>query len=87
VIVAIPVYLGACRSGATLITSRSLHRSGSLAIAVSRKHQTSDGPLEGLRSSGARPQFKIKAALQGVIRPWTVQRYYQWRTGKYELPG
>lgn len=87
VIVAIPVYLSACRSGATLVTSRSLRRSGSLAIAVSRRDQSTVAQTRDPRRSIASPQIRITASLQGVIRPWTVQRYYQWRTGKFDLPG
>lgn len=87
VIVAIPVYLGACRSGATLITSRSLRRSGALAIAVSKSDPAEAMRPDRTHRSQAMPRFEIEAALQGVIRPWTVQRYYEWRTGKFDLPG
>ncbi|WP_417435912.1 ComEC/Rec2 family competence protein [Hoeflea sp.] len=87
VVVAIPVYMSACRSGAMLITSRSLRRSGSLAITVNREAQSAAGGQGGYQKTKARPRFKVNAALQGVIRPWTVQRYYEWRTGKFDLPG
>jgi len=87
VVVAIPVYLNNCRSGATLVTSRSLRRSGSLAIAVTRNNPSAEGQQDRSHSSRARPELKIEAALQGVIRPWTVQRYYEWRTGKFDLRG
>lgn len=87
VIVAIPVYLGACRSGATLVTSRSLRRSGALAITIGRQDRSTAIPRNGPDSHGTRPVFRIDAALQGVIRPWTIQRYYDWRTGRFDLPG
>ena len=87
VIVAIPVYLGACRSGATLVTSRSLRRSGALAITIGRQDRSTAIPRNGPDSHGTRPGFRIDAALQGVIRPWTIQRYYDWRTRRFELPG
>lgn len=87
VIVAIPVYLHACRSGATLVTSRSLRRSGALAITVGGQDRSAATPRYGRASHAARPVFQIDAALQGVIRPWTVQRYYEWRTGSFDLPG
>jgi competence protein ComEC len=87
VVVSIPVYLAACRSGATLVTSRSLRRTGSLAISVRQGNVTISMPQpETEPASGARPGFHIDAALKGVIRPWTVQRYYDWRTGRYDLP-
>jgi competence protein ComEC len=85
VIVAIPVYLGACRSGAKLVTSRTLRRSGALAITVEDKSATAAGDGSGSRKG--RPSFRIEAALQGVVRPWTIQRYYDWRTGRFDLPG
>ena len=70
-VVAIPVYMQSCRSGALLVTARSLRRSGALA----------------LRMSPGGAGLTVEAALDGVIRPWTVQRYYDWRTGRYDLPG
>lgn len=87
VIVAIPVYLRACRSGATLVTSRSLRRSGALAITVGEQDRPAPAPPHGTDGHHARPVFRIDAALQGVIRPWTIQRYYDWRTGRFDLPG
>ncbi|MCC0035581.1 MAG: ComEC/Rec2 family competence protein [Hoeflea sp.] len=87
VIVAIPVYLGACRSGATLVTSRSLRRSGALAITVGGHDRSTATSQYGAGGQQARPVFRINAALQGVIRPWTIQRYYDWRTGRFDLPG
>jgi len=107
VIVAIPVYMSACRSGATLVTSRSLRRSGALAIRIVTADQPA--PPRGIGASAAtrvasqavrgsgridarrrsprkRPVFDIEAALEGVVRPWTVQRYYDWRTQSYDLP-
>jgi len=87
VIVAIPVYMRVCRSGATLVTSRSLRRTGSLAISVSGTEQGASAQADGVRSTGARPEFHIKTALMDVIRPWTIQRYFDWRTGKYDFPG
>ncbi|WP_417425126.1 ComEC/Rec2 family competence protein [Hoeflea sp.] len=107
VIVAIPVYMSACRSGATLVTSRSLRRSGALAIRIVAADQPAPPPGIGAsaatrvasqavrRSSGIgarrraprkHPVFDIEAALEGVVRPWTVQRYYDWRTQSYDLP-
>lgn len=83
VVVSIPVYLGACRSGATLVTSRSLRRTGSLAISI-RKGNASTS--QTVRNNHAPAVLHIDTALQDVVRPWTVQRYYQWRTGAYDVP-
>ena len=87
VVVSIPVYLDTCRSGAILITSRSLRRSGSLAISVRPDALAGFEARNDTGNMTTRPRFYIKAALDGVIRPWTVQRYYQWRTNSYDLPG
>jgi competence protein ComEC len=86
VIVAVPVYLGTCRSGATLITSRTLRRSGALAIVVGKSTRTSlpqNGPVPDPET---RPDIRIRAALNGITRPWTIQRYYDWRTDTFDLP-
>ncbi|MEM5473062.1 ComEC/Rec2 family competence protein [Hoeflea sp. AS60] len=87
VVVSIPVYLGTCRSGATLITSRSLRRSGALAITVSKTDQAQALQPSRPPRRPKRPRFYMEAALQGTIRPWTVQRYYDWRTRAFDLPG
>jgi ComEC/Rec2-related protein len=86
VIVAVPVYLGTCRSGATLVTSRTLRRSGALAIVVGKSTRTSlpqNGPVPDPET---RPDIRIRAALNGITRPWTIQRYYDWRTDTFDLP-
>ncbi|MGJ8572752.1 MAG: ComEC/Rec2 family competence protein [Hoeflea sp.] len=87
VVVSIPVYLGACRSGAALVTSRSLRRTGSLAITVRQGNVTTPEQLPSLQNNRTRAVLQIDAALQDVFRPWTIQRYYDWRTGAYDLPG
>ena len=95
VIVAIPVHMRTCRSGAILVTSRSLRTSGSLALRVGNKPQRSPmdpgqtGPntkSHGGPNRSGRPELAITAALAGVVRPWTVQRYYDWRSRSYDLP-
>ncbi|WP_339757437.1 ComEC/Rec2 family competence protein [uncultured Hoeflea sp.] len=86
VVVSIPVYLGACRSGATLVTSRTLRRTGSLAISVRQGNVAPLEPLPWLQKRRKRAVLKIVAALQAVIRPWTIQRYFDWRSGAYDLP-
>lgn len=87
VIVAIPVHMENCRSGARLITSRSLRRSGALAITLRQPGPPETPQPNELPRLEARPVFRIKAALEGIVRPWTVQRYYDWRTQSYDLPG
>ncbi|WP_420409273.1 ComEC/Rec2 family competence protein [Hoeflea sp.] len=116
-IVSIPVRMTSCRSGATLITARTLRRSGSLAIYVANNagpEASTPQPAEtaialpreqdetttvfarkrALLTSEAAynagkqvwPDFRIEAAVADVVRPWTVQRYYDWRTRSFDLP-
>lgn len=87
VIVAIPVHMRVCRSGATLVTSRSLRRSGALAIRINAGKTGASAAMPNASQGAVRPEFRIRAALEGVIRPWTIQRYYDWRSGRYDLPG
>ena len=84
VVLAIPVYMRACHSGATLVTSRTLRETGSLAIRMNpgRQHETAGADHPRTTTPG----FVIDASLEGVIRPWTIQRYYDWRTRTYNVP-
>lgn len=114
-IVSIPVQMASCRSGARLITARTLRRSGSLAIHVRQgagiigsalgstdavpapvqdiaKDAISGNALAAQRPTAdpvqrqSRPLFHVEAALGNIVRPWTVQRYYDWRTRSFDLP-
>ncbi|MBU4529640.1 MAG: ComEC family competence protein [Hoeflea sp.] len=84
VILAIPVRMRACHSGATLVTSRTLRVTGSLAIRMRSVPVRSTASPDHPRTT--RPGFTIDASLEGVIRPWTIQRYYDWRSRSYDLP-
>ncbi len=59
----------ACRSGALLITGDTLRRTGSMEIWFG--------------GEGA-PRYSAKAALDGIERPWTAHRSYQWRSKTYD---
>lgn len=86
VIVALPVYMSECRSGATLVTARQLRQSGSLAVHI-EVDASGNSPGSGAANpSGQRQRLRIESALGGVIRPWTIQRYYDWRSQSYDLP-
>lgn len=103
-----------CRSGAILVTGRSLRRSGALAIDVTPvQRATADaatadaatadnaGAATSRIISGAGPQEQgtgdgrgrpgetlvIRSAVGGVVRPWTVQRYYDWRRDAFDFAG
>ena len=98
VVVAIPVHMRFCRSGATLVTARSLRTSGALAIRIAHRPQSPERSGESQRSAQAnasqrrtdgdrvRSEFAVTAALGGIIRPWTIQRYFDWRSRSYDLP-
>lgn len=97
VVVARPIRMTACRSGALLLTGRTLRRSGSVQIEVDRigadrpsppsaLHRSRDGrvlPATTERRSAYR--LTIRSALGGVIRPWSVQRYYDWRSRSFDF--
>ncbi|OCW56571.1 ComEC/Rec2 family competence protein [Hoeflea olei] len=91
-VVAIPVHMRACRSGAKLVTSRTLRASGALAIRIQAAGGTPPGSAlastaaEARYRPGPRPALATTAAVAGVIRPWTIQRYYDWRTRSYDPP-
>lgn len=54
-----------CRSGARLFTGRTLRQTGTLEFY-----------LDEDRPNG----YKIMSALNGERRPWTIHRYYDWRS-------
>jgi len=97
VVVAIPVHMRTCRSGAVLVTARNLRRSGAMTLSILDSSPVSAEDPSEARSLGnwsldntdqklKRPKFRIKTTLKGVVRPWMVQRSYNWRTRSYDLP-
>ena len=97
VVVARPLRMTDCRSGVLLITGRTLRRSGSIEIAVDRMDNSRDAIRSARRKHRARRlrpapagpaaayRLTIRSALGGVVRPWTVQRYYDWRSRSFDL--
>ena len=99
-----PIRLDHCRSGALLMTGRTLRRTGALAIHVAsqrsppasqkqppRAEQPSTGeatgspdPATSSPTSGP-TRLTIVSALGGTVRPWTVQRYYDWRSDAFDF--
>ena len=99
VVVSKPIRLAACRSGALLLTGRTLRGSGSVEIAVdgivpsesrpdipSRGRRRARPPPEGAKAPAAY-RLTITTALGGVLRPWTVQRYYDWHSRGFDFAG
>ena len=64
--------LEACRSGARLMTSRHLRRTGALEMR----------PSEGSASSLA--EARITPAVETLDRAWTRHRTYDWRTDRFD---
>jgi hypothetical protein len=59
-----------CRSGAVLLSSDTLRKTGSLAIM--------------LGAGRSAPIKQISAAMNGNFRPWTQHRYYDWRNQVFD---
>lgn len=77
VIVEARVRLKTCRSGAVLITGRSLRSSGALEIfAVD----------ESVAPAAGRGWMRMQGAMESIARPWSVHRSYDWRTGQFVPP-
>lgn len=64
-----------CRSGALLLSGRTLRRTGALEITII--------------PNATAPDIKITAAMrdsaQTSSRPWTVHRFYDWRTRQFDF--
>nr|WP_281414434.1 ComEC/Rec2 family competence protein [Rhizobium sp. ARZ01] len=71
-----PLHLKAepCRSGAQLITMRTLRQSGALEI------------MSRLAEPTARDDYTIRQAITSLHRPWSRHRLYDWRTEKFLEP-
>lgn len=78
VIVEARVRLNACRSGAILITGRSLRTTG--ALEIFRKDAA------GASGTGNR-WARMTGAMDGIARPWSIHRSYDWRSGEFVTPG
>lgn len=57
-----------------IVDQNQLRRTGALAIKIDPSHV----------SPGA--DLLIDTAIAGKVRPWTLQRYYDWRSRTYQLP-
>lgn len=97
VVVARPPRITNCRAGVLLITGPALRRSGSIEIAVDRVLDVSgvdpwirgeerqDRATRVAAGPGTAYRLTVRSALGGVIRPWTVQRYYDWRSRGFDF--
>ena len=73
VVVPYAIRTTACRSGAMLVTSRTLRRTGALEIR----------PLDAAQSAGTQ-RYAIEQAIGSLQRPWSRHRLYDWRSGRFE---
>lgn len=95
VVLSVPIRTDRCYSGARLITARTLLRTGALALRLEEDDTsapkvtaTADyeagaaGGVENTKGGG----LIIEAALSATVRPWTIQRYFDWRSDSFDLP-
>lgn len=73
VVVPYAIRTTACRSGAMLVTSRTLRRTGALEIR----------PLDASQSADTQ-RYNIEQAIGSLQRPWSRHRLYDWRSGRFE---
>lgn len=67
----------ACQNRAIeIVDQNSLRKTGSLAIYLDENNTAQTN----------RNNFRIETAINSKVRPWTIQRYYDWRTRTYDLP-
>ncbi|WP_244625082.1 ComEC/Rec2 family competence protein [Rhizobium daejeonense] len=59
-----------CLSGAVLMTAETLRRSGAIELRLGDR---------------ATRQFAVEASFSGPPRPWSQHRYYDWRSGKFQM--
>lgn len=67
-----------CRSGALLLSAQTLRRTGSLEITFSQGEET-------VSQGVAAPVESMSAAAYTSYRPWTVHRYYNWRSKTFDM--
>ncbi|WP_181408022.1 ComEC/Rec2 family competence protein [Pararhizobium mangrovi] len=91
-----PVRMEHCHSGALLYTARTLRHSGAVTLSLTRllpssngeglKRNAKSGPVHGAtRWSAASYRVIEHTALGGIVRAWTRQRYYDWRTARFDF--
>ena len=90
VVIAIPLRLESCRSGAVLYTARTLRRTGAVEIYFdeepSRSPRTgtafADEQAAEAGTNGTRG-FEAVSAIDSLRRPWTLHRAYDWRSRSF----
>lgn len=85
VITAVRLNMNACRSGAMLITGRTLRQTGAVAIYAEPSRPAAAGSALASGEPAA-PQLTAETALGGIVRPWTIHRYYDWRSRSFVEP-
>lgn len=71
-----PTSFETCRSGAFLLSAQTLRRTGSLEIGFS--------DAAAMPANKDEPIETMTAAAYGAYRPWTMHRYYNWRSRTFE---
>jgi competence protein ComEC len=90
VIIAIPLRLESCRSGAVLYTARTLRRTGAIEIYLDQDRNFAAGPgsafadeQAGKAADDGNAGFEAVRAIDGLQRPWRVNRAYDWRSRSF----
>ena len=87
-VLAAAVRLRACRSGALLVTARTLKETGALEIRFSGgENSASRDALDTGKGTGPKHDLLMTGAVQGIRRGWTMQRFYDWRSDAFLFPG
>lgn len=76
-----------CRSGAVLVTGRTLRETGALEVTFSDEigERAQSGSRAGATDAGLRG-IDMKGAVEGIRRGWTRHRYYDWRSDRFVYP-
>lgn len=92
VVTPVPIAMRECYSGAMLLTGQSLRQSGAVSFQADRQWQ----PRDQHRIARANPRssepaevmkgYRIETAVGGIVRRWTVHRYYDWRSRSFITP-
>lgn len=83
-----------------MFTARTLRQTGAVALHVhegagapggtgTASGQGTARAMDGRDGSGSvrdDPQYRVETALGGTVRPWTVHRYYDWRSRSFVAP-
>jgi competence protein ComEC len=92
VVTHVPLRMAACRSGGRLFTPRTLRNTGAVALHTRDPGRQGSAAASEPAEAHMPPRgdfdarYRIETALGDAYRPWTIHRYYDWRSGTFEPP-